>query len=251
MTILSIALSSFRLHLIEKVMDGILKGSQIPDEIIVNFSEEPFFLDKGIHWGHLPELDIVEYNPVENIGPMRAYIPVIERFQDMPDTTIIILDDDLGISKNTISDLVYYCEKLDSAVSLAGYNVGRGKYFFREKFWSYLIKEPQKVHIPFAGWGTTFKIRHLHKSILDWQKYEDFGIRYDNEPYLAYMLAKQGTDRYVIPSEKIEMYVSEFNLHGDKQSQTVKEKQFKEFYRTITGDDLELTGNEIIYGKEE
>jgi len=253
MTILSIALSSFRLHLIKKVVDGILKGTQLPDAIIVNFSEEPFFSDKGLYRTELPifESNVVECYKVENIGPMRAYIPVIEMFKDKPNTTITILDDDLGISENTISDLLYYCEKLNCAVGLAGYNIGRGKYFFKGTNWSYLVKEPEKVHIPFSGWGTTFKIRHLHKSILDWRKYKNLELEYDNEPYLAYMLAKQETDRYVIPSEKIQMYASEFNLNTNKKSQFVKEMQFKEFYKIITGDSIELTGKEIIYGKEE
>lgn len=260
MTILSIALSSSRLHLIEGVVNGILKGSQLPDGIIINVSEEGFFLDKGINKKDLPIFDSdkfgyrfhldcwVEYNYTKNIGPMRAYIPVIEMYQNEPDTTIIVIDDDIGVSKNMIADLLYYCEKFDCAVGIAGYNIGRGKYFFKEIVYSYDIEEPQKVHIHFTGCGTTFKIRHLHKSILDWRKYEDIEIRYDNEPYLAYIFAKQGTDRYVIPSKGLTIYASPLTLRESDKSQFAKKKQFRKFYKTISGDNIELPDKEIVYG---
>jgi len=85
---------------------------------------------------------------------------------------------------------------------------------------------------------------------LNWKKYEHLGVRYDNEPYLAYMLAKQGTDRYVIPTEKLKIYDSPRKLYQSRKSQLVKEKQYMEFYQTISGDSVGLTGKEIIHIKE-
>ncbi len=250
MIVLSIALSSYRLHLIKEVVDRVLKGSQLPDEIWINYSFDPHYLDKGL--SHPPLINIqdlketmeIVYNLMPNYGPVRIYYPVISKFWENPETIIILLDDDLGVSEHTVEDLLYYREKLDCCVTTAGHIIGRGKYLFKKTVFSQQILEPEKVHIPFVGWGTTFKIKDIHETILKWDNWKE--NYYSNEPFLAYCLALQGTDRYVIPADSIKIFPSGYNLHENRKNKEIKNKLLREFYQTITVDNAELT-NEIIY----
>ena len=243
MIILSIALSSHRLHLIEKVVSKILEGTQLPDKIIINYSEEPFFIDKGIKFNELPfdltglnalTWEFIEVNKVPNIGPMRIAIPIIEDYWDSPETIIIFLDDDLGIGEHTVEDLLYYREKLDCVVGIAGYTIGIGKYLIKARYWSHAISEPQKVHILFNGWGTTFKIKHIHKKILEWHKYKNLGLEYTNESFIMACFALKGTDRYVIPTrEPIVIYPTENPIHDNSLTMEANSKIIEKFYDVL------------------
>lgn len=248
MIILSICLSSSRLNLIHEVIKRILKGSQLPDEIWITYSEESHFLDSGVKTEDIQSLsyiDRIKLNKVPNYGPVRIYYPILETLWDKSNTSLILLDDDLGIREHTIEDLLYWQDKLDSCVTTAGHIVGRGKYFFKKTLWCHLLSEPEKVHIPFTGWATTFKVKDIHERILDWKEWDNNW--YTNEPLLAYSLALQGTDRYVIPSRKIEIFDSESHLHETDMKN--KNVLIKEFYKAITGDNAELN-NEVIYETE-
>lgn len=236
MIILSIALSSHRLHLVEEVVNKVLEGSQLPDKIIIHYSNEPFFIDKGIQDCDLPLINsqIVRFNKTENIGPMRIAIPVIQDYWDSLETTIIFLDDDLGIGEHTIEDLLYYRKKLNCAVGTAGYTIGVGKYLIKTRYWSHTISEPQKVHILFNGWGTTFKIKHIHEKILKWHKYKNLGLEYTNESFIMACFGMAGIDRYVIPTrEVIRIYPTANPIHSNSITMEANSKIIEKFYDVL------------------
>lgn len=240
MVTMSIALSSHRLHLIKKVVDNILKGNTIPNKIIINYSNEPFFIDKGIADKDLPEIDsnIVEYKRVPNIGPMRIVFPMILDYWDSPEDIVMFWDDDLEMSGRTVEDLLYFQDKLDCVVGLAGYTIGMGKYLTKAQYWGHKLKTPQKVHILFNGWGTTFKIKHIHEKVLEWEEYKDLGLEYTNEAFIMACFALKGIDRYVIPSEMIKIYTTEDPIHINPITMAAEKNTIKNFFDMFMEQDL-------------
>ena len=171
---------------------------------------------------------------------MRIAIPIIQEYWDFPETIFVFWDDDLIMGKHTLEELLYWREKLDCAVGTAGFNLGGNKRTIIERIWGHNIhempnKDPKKVHILFNGWGTTFKLKHIHKEILNWHKYKDLGIEYTNEAFIMACFAMAGTDRYVIPTgEMIRILPTENPIHDNKLTIDANNKIIEKFYNILT-----------------
>ena len=97
---------------VHKVIESVKFQSLRPDAIVLNISEEPYLLDKGIPRSEVPEnllrlekQGFISINYVKNIGPYRKLLPVLERFWDA-NCLIVTCDDDTLYPEHWLRGLV-------------------------------------------------------------------------------------------------------------------------------------------------
>jgi len=237
--IVSITLMHKRLAHVEKIVNGFLNGKVVPDKIYFFVSSEPFFKDKGIQPEELPKIKskIVEFKYVENYGPLRKWIPILKMYWDEPDTKIICFDDDRYPQVDTLSTLVKYSNKFpNSAIGLAGPNL-HFKYPANIKpnktnlGWSRRITEPISVSYLSSGVGALTKPKFFSEDIFEWKKHDKYlGLRYTDEVFIAYNLAKNGIDRKVVP---VRNRVDQIIEDGKKGGGKLKKRQLVKWTKTI------------------
>ncbi len=113
-----VSLTSFpaAIHYAAKSVHSILKGSLLPDKIIL-YLDSHQFPDKNLPeeietlkaQNHIFE---VRYTPHE----IRSYKKLIPALQDFPDDVIITIDDDVYYHKNMVRDLVRMHKRLPNAI---------------------------------------------------------------------------------------------------------------------------------------
>lgn len=235
--IVSMTVIDSRIDNIKKVVNFLLNENTLtPEKIYIYVSKDPFFLDNGISPNKLPKFsdDRVEYKYVDNVGSMRKYVYIAKEHWEEKDMVILTLDDDIKLHKKSIEDLLMRIDD-ETAVSLAGgiltkrgVNYRKG----RNKVKCYEIKKEREVDILAPG-VCMFKVGHLHEDILQWEQYEDLGIKYSEQMFFNYLLDKAGTKKVVIPSYKWKYYPKETRkcISRSKEAIDYKTKQFNEFYK--------------------
>lgn len=207
-TIVSIALCKKRLPKIKEVISHILQGSLVPNKIYIFVSEEPYFLDDGIKPEEIPPIKDprVEFIFVKNIGRIRKIIPIMKMYFSQKNTKIILLDDDILVSKNLIQKLHDYSFKCkNSAVCVAGFTLLENPNDPMESVdnatLSWGINEPKRVDIITSGRGTLIKPEFFeNKNIFN---FRNVSKKYDptitDEVFISKCLAENGITRMVIP----------------------------------------------------
>jgi len=212
MIVTSTALIKSRVNNAITIVRDLMSGTLIPDKIYFFISEEPHNLDEGIKPHEVPVIDNprVEFIYTENIGSLRKIVPILKMYWDKPETKIILYDDDFGIPRDSLKNLIDYSTKHPShACSIAGnfYNVGRDrsklteqeKRLGRSGEFGWVLKQPQQVDLLSSGLGLLVKPKFFHSDILEWEKYnEEFGLNIADEEFINYCLAKQNTPRFMI-----------------------------------------------------
>ncbi|WP_338332035.1 hypothetical protein [Acetobacter sp. LMG 32666] len=106
-----------RLYGLEHVLTSLLRQSVPPDKIILNISDQPFLLDKGIKKSDLP-LSVqkmqasgqIEIHFVENTGPYRKILPTLERYAGA-EFLVATVDDDVVYPPDWLKGLVDAIQK--------------------------------------------------------------------------------------------------------------------------------------------
>ena len=96
MIVVSIGLMKARISNALLMVKDLMSGTMVPDKIIFYVSREPHLYDAGIQPWELKRGSnkIVEFRWVENTGPPRRIVNAVQEFWDLPETQIIIFDDD-------------------------------------------------------------------------------------------------------------------------------------------------------------
>ncbi len=115
--LVSLTVISSRLQSVYQTIISLLCGQASPTLIYLFISSSPFLLDAGIPIENIPQtllalaatgqLRIVY---VENIGPHRKLLPLLEKEYDSDQSIIINIDDDLGVMES--SAIVYQLMKV-------------------------------------------------------------------------------------------------------------------------------------------
>lgn len=99
--IVSLTTISTRLHTLDRVMAGLMNQTRKAERVILNISLDPFMMDMGIRFEHLPEqtrryalAGVIEIYFCRNTGPYRKIIPTLQRY-GVGDYYIVTADDDV------------------------------------------------------------------------------------------------------------------------------------------------------------
>lgn len=215
MIVTSTALIRSRVNNAITIVRDLMSGLKKPDKILFFISKEPHNIDKGIKPHEIPKINNpkVEFRYVENIGSLRKIIPIIKEYWGKEGIRIILYDDDFRIPRDSLKNLIDYSQNINHrfrACGIAGnlYNKGRDrsrlnaieKKVGRSIELGWVLNKPKQVDLLSSGLGLLVKPKFFHKDILEWEKYqEEFKITTTDEHFINYMLAKQGTPRFVVP----------------------------------------------------
>ncbi|MFX1392334.1 MAG: hypothetical protein ACFFAH_02060 [Promethearchaeota archaeon] len=253
MLVASICLSNHRLNVFEEVIKSLLNQTTTLDKIEIFISRENFFLDSGINENDLPDLP-VEYNIVENTGIQRRIIPCLQKYWDKPETKIIIMDDDRKYHKTNIESYYNYSEIYpDKALGFWSWSYKDGLDYWscldkEKKFWMFKDENSRLFHddnalfltdvdyctyvdmiIPSTGMLVKPNF-FLKEDVFNWERHQSKSIdlRYSNEVYINYCIAKNHIDRITIPFRDLpaKIYKGEKNITNRKTSY-YKEKVWK------------------------
>ena len=118
-TYISLTTFSGRLEIVRYTLESLLRQEVKADKIFLNISKNPYLIDKGItqypKWLiELVDDNKVEIKIVENIGPYRKLIPIINELKN--EDNIVICDDDVINKKNWLKILVEKSAKFPSDI---------------------------------------------------------------------------------------------------------------------------------------
>ena len=118
-TYISLTTFSGRLEIVRYTLESLLRQEVKADKIFLNISKNPYLIDKGItqypKWLiELVDDNKVEIKIVENIGPYRKLIPIINELKN--EDNIVICDDDVIYEKNWLKILVEKSAKFPSDI---------------------------------------------------------------------------------------------------------------------------------------
>ena len=224
MIVVTIGLIKARIPNAKLIVKDLMSGSLKPDKIIFCVSKEPHLRDKGIQPNELPKINNpkVEFKYVENFGPLRRIVNIVQEYYEKPETKIIIFDDDRKPGNDTIQKLVEYSNKhQNQALSIAGniHNYTDKKLLenqgviFQGLIWEkheikelgivlgWVIRNPIEVDTLSPGVGMLVKPRFFGKDFLNWKTvYKDMemGIEYTDQAFISYSLKKNNIKKIVI-----------------------------------------------------
>lgn len=232
MIVTSTALIKSRIGNAQTIVDGLMKGSLIPNKIFFFISEEPYMIDEGIKPDEIPVINNprVEFIYTKNIGSIRKIIPIVKMYWSRKNTRIIICDDDRAIKPDIIKKLVDYSQDIKHrfhACATAGniFTIGVRR---REIILGWTLQKPKQVDLLNSGMMMLIKPKFYEKDdILHWEQYiKELGVNQSEENFLSYLLAKKGIPRFVVPiSECPTQLPVKGELYHSKEVQTYKKKQ--------------------------
>ena len=193
MIVTSTALMKSRIPNVQKIVDGLMKGSLIPDKIYFFISEEPFNMDQGIKPDEIPIINNprVEFVYVKNIGSIRKIIPIIKMYWTRRNTQIIVTDDDRAIPPDVIKNLIDYQQDIKHrfhACASAG-NIFIKSVRRREIILGWdrarVSNGPVQVDLLNSGMQMLVKPKFFVKDdVLNWEQYiEELGVNYSEENF--------------------------------------------------------------------
>lgn len=235
MIVTSTALIKSRIPNAKTIVDGLMKGSLIPDRIYFFISEEPYMFDEGIKPDEIPIINNprVEFIYVKNIGSLRKIIPILKMYWSRRSTQIIVCDDDRIIQPDIIKNLIDYQQHIDHrfhACATAG-NIFMTGIRRREIIlgWDHQrVNKPTQVDLLNSGMMMLIKPKfYMKDDILNWEQYiEELGVNQSEENFLSYLLAKKGIPRFVVPISSCPTQLPvKGELYHSKEVQTFKKKQ--------------------------
>ena len=237
--VVSLVLVKARESNLKKVIRNLVNQSIKPDKIHVWISKEPFYMDDG--FDEKPKLKCprakIHWTP--NIGALRKFIPVLNKYWFNPEQIIILTDDDHIWYKDMIKDILKW-KKLKSVLSTAGNNYidGNPNNWKKQWFHGNTIKNPRRCDIISTGYGCLIKPKFFSREIFDWEKYKDLGLPYDDEFWFNAMLAKNNILRFVVPTkqkrDKLEHHgVDMFKSKPSRQCKANITKEFKKIIMSV------------------
>jgi hypothetical protein len=120
---ISMTTVSTRLKTLDEVLLGLMRQTLKADRIILNVSIDPFMLDDGIRFEHLPlqarkwaVAGSIEVYFVKNTGPYRKIIPTLRRFSNT-DFLVATVDDDVRYPPEWLEQLVDACNVHDAVAA--------------------------------------------------------------------------------------------------------------------------------------
>ena len=238
------------------IVKDLMSGTMKPDKIIFYVSRKPHLYDGGIQpWEmNRGSCNICEHRWIENNGPPRRIVPVVQEFWDLPETKIIIFDDDRKPSRDTVQKLVQYSNAFpNQALSIAG-NIhnytdkkeleSRGVIFDHLAWYDpkkaigialgWAIKKPIEVDTLSPGVGMLVKPKFFGKDFLNWKALynKDYGVDQSDQAFISYSLKKNNIKKFVIQAS----YVPEYPQFPEKYYQTWykehPEVKLRKYYRT-------------------
>jgi hypothetical protein len=235
MIVTSTALIKSRIPNVQRIINGLMKGSLKPDKIYFFISEDPYMIDEGIKPEEIPIINNsrVEFVYTKNIGSLRKIIPILKMYWTRNNTQIIVCDDDRAIPPDLVKKLIDYQQDIKHrfhACASAG-NIFKKGTRSREIIlgWDHArVKKPVQVDLLNSGMQMLVKPKFFPKDdILNWEQYiEELGVNQSEENFLSYLLAKKGTKRFVVPISSCPMQLPvKGELFHSKDVQTFKRKQ--------------------------
>lgn len=215
MIITSTALIKSRINNAKRIVSDLMAGTKKPDKIYFFISELSHNIDDGVKPREIPVINNskVEFIYTENIGSLRKIVPILKMYWNRKNTQIVLYDDDFGIPQNSLYNLVKFQQNINHrfyACGMAGnlYNTGRDRSKLTEQEkrigrsieLGWILNKPKQVDMLSSGLGLLVKPKFFHNDILHWENYkEEFGVNISDEHFVNYMLAKNGTMRFVVP----------------------------------------------------
>ena len=275
MIVVSIGLIKARIPNALKIAGDLLSGTMKPDKIIFYVSREPHLYDAGIQPWELSRdnNERIEFRWVENDGPPRRVVNPVQEFWDLPDTKIIIFDDDRKPGSDTIQKLVEYSNSHpNEALSVAGniHNYTDKKslqdqgVIFDHLSWydpnksigialGWQIKKPIEVDTLSPGVGMLIKPKFFDKDFLNWKTVydKDYGINQSDQAFISYSLRKNNIKKVVIQSN----YVPEYPEYTKDYYQTFYKEhpkiKLRKYYRTKQINDWIINTNNTVQNNTE
>lgn len=231
MIVVTIGLIKARIPNAKLIVNDLMTGTMIPDKIVFCVSKEPYLLDDGIQPHELPKIDnpIVEFKYVENFGPARRIVPIVEEYWEQPETKIIIFDDDRKPGRDTIQKLVEYSNKHPNiAVSTAGNiwnydeqskkELEKMRVIFEHKHghvgivFGWFTKVPIPVQLLNPGIGCLVKPMFFSEDFINWKRYDkNLGVDRTDQTFINASLAINNIKRVVIP---LNYHPGEYDSYG-------------------------------------
>jgi len=215
MIVTSTALIKSRVNNAKRIVKDLMSGLKKPDKIYFFISKEAHHIDEGIKPHEIPKINNpkVEFIYTENIGSLRKLVPMVKKFWGKEGIRIILYDDDFGIPRDSLKNLIDYSQNINHRFHACGtagnlYNKGRDRSKLNqiektvgrsiELGWN--LRRPKQVDLLSSGLGLLVKPKFFPKDILEWEKYqEEFRLTTTDEHFVNYMLAKNGIPRFVVP----------------------------------------------------
>lgn len=202
----------------------ILNQTIKPDEIIVWYSNEGYFLDKGIPDSDIPNIPGITFKKTKNIGSLRKLLPLLEDKRLGKNVKIIMMDDDITYPSNAIETLVRYSENYpDSAIGV----MGKGIIPDKELGWTVKNTLAQKVSpMDFVMNGLCLvKPRFFTEDLFNWKK--EFPLSYKLDDFwVSGNLMRNGVPRKIVPFKAYSDYIIRQEI--DKQSIWWNYKEIKQ-----------------------
>jgi len=234
MIVTSTALIKSRIANVELIVNDFMAGTLIPDKIYFFISEEPWMIDEGIKPNEIPIINNprVEFVYVKNFGSLRKLIPILKMYWTRRNTQIIICDDDRRIPPGAVKSLIDYQQDIKHrfhACSTAGNIFHPGSARKRDIILGWgSMKEPIQVDLLSSGMMTLVKPKFFPEDdIMNWEKYiEPLGVNKSDENFIAWLLAKKGIPRFVVPIVGCPMQIPQDDaLYHSKEVQYYKIQQ--------------------------
>jgi hypothetical protein len=202
-----------RIGQIAVMLKSLLDQSVLPDSIclcVPKTSRLPPFTYSIPSWfSQIPILNIVECE--HDLGPVTKFIPTWQQQRHMPDTRLIIVDDDGVYSHRLIEQLVRWSQHMpDAALGCSGVAVPVGMkpssvIFSRDpwlqdlRYTSFSSDALSRVDYLFGYAGVLVKPRFFDDAVTDYSAAPKQAF-FDDDVWLGGHMARRGIDRWVIPA---------------------------------------------------
>jgi len=202
-----------RIGQIEVMLKSLLDQSVLPDGICLCIPKTsrlaPYSYSIPIWFSQIPILSIVECE--HDLGPVTKFIPTWQQERHMPNTRLIIVDDDGVYPFRLIEQLVRWSQRMpDAALGCSGVAVPAGMkpssvIFSREtwrqdlRYTSFSSDALARVDYLFGYAGVLVKPRFFDDAVTDYSAAPKQAF-FDDDVWLGGHMARRGVDRWVIPA---------------------------------------------------
>jgi hypothetical protein len=203
-----------RIGQIEVMLKSLLDQSVLPDSICLCIPKTsrlaPYAYSIPSWFSQIPILNIVECE--HDLGPVTKFIPTWQQERHMPNTRLIIVDDDGVYPFRLIEQLVSWSQRMpDAALGCSGVAVPAGMkpssvIFSREtwrqdlRYTSFSSDALARVDYLFGYAGVLVKPRFFDAAVTDYSAAPKQAF-FEDDVWLGGHLARRGIDRWVIPAQ--------------------------------------------------
>jgi hypothetical protein len=202
-----------RIGQIEVMLKSLLDQSVLPDGICLCIPKTsrlaPYSYSIPSWFSQIPLLNIVECE--HDLGPVTKFIPTWQQERKMPDTRLIIVDDDGVYPYRLIEQLVNWSERVpNAALGCSGVAVPSGmkpsSVIFSRNSWlqnlrytSFSSDALNRADYLFGYAGVLVKPRFFDDAVTDYSSAPKQAF-FDDDVWLGGHMARRGIDRWVIPA---------------------------------------------------